>query len=252
VNPWQDNPEDTARFAQRLQHVRARVEHGLKRFRDWPPGVPAKVAYGHAAAMVAAAMEATEKTGQAMHQVVFLGQKQVRLNAMLMYRTGETRDETQAHKVATWLLLAKLFNLLDAEVSLWLSDAWMSVLKPEDYETGPQYWPKDDPERYEALTLDVVTPTGGGMVMCRYDRQDDGSIRWGMFQGGRQERGMAFVESFLPLVERHADLRPQVLDGQHRGLARSDNALQPSQVVADLTTLGHHIVSVDERFLRTN
>lgn len=247
MNPWQDNPEDTARFAQRLQHVRARVEHGLRSFKGWPQGTPAKVVLGHAAAMVAAAMEATEKSGQAWPQVVLLGQKQSRLNAMLLYRTGETRAETQAHKIATWMLVAKLFNLLDAEVSLWLSDTWTI-----DVDQAEEHWPSEHPDRAEALALDVITPTAGRSVMCKYDRQEDGSIRWGMFQGGKQERGMAFMETFLPLIEQHAGLRPQVLDGQHRGQARSDNAVQPAQVVADLEALGSHIVQVDERFLRVN
>lgn len=242
------------RFEQRLRHVTARVEHGLKSFRQWPSGTPAKVGLRHAAAMVAAAMEAIEKTGVANHQVVYLGHGQPRLNAMLAYREGETRDETQRHKVATWVVLAQLFNLLDADVSLWLTDAWMSSITPEQYEAGEWGWPKDDPDRHEALSLDVVTPEGGRLVSCRYDRQEDGSIRWGMFQGAKQERGMAFVETFLPLIQQHAHLRPQVEDGQHRGYAPRAlrSTFQPAEAVQLLRDLGHYVVDVDERFLRVN
>jgi hypothetical protein len=241
------------RFEQRLRHVTARVENGLRRFKNWPQGTPAKVGLAHAAAMVAAAMEATEKTGQAAHQVVFLGQKQSQLNAMLQYRTGETREETQRHKMMTWVVLAKLFNVLDAEVSLWLADTWMSSITREDYEAGGwEHWPSEHPDRVEALTLDVVTPTDGRLVMCKYDRLDDGSIHWGMFEGAKSERGMAFVETFLPLIQQHADLRPQVVDAQHRGQGRSANAIQPAELVEALRRLGHHVATVDERYLRVN
>lgn len=241
------------RFEQRLRHVTARVQNGFKEFRDWPPGTPAKVALGHASAMVAAAMEAIEKTGDACHQVVMLGQGQPRLNAMLMYRTGETREETQRHKIATWVTLAQLFNLLDADLSLWLADTWMASITPEEYEAGDwEHWPSENPERREALCLDIITPSAGRLVMCQYDRREDGSIHWGMFQGGKHEQGMAFTNSFLPLIQRHADLRPMVAEGQHRGLRYRDNALQPAQAVQILRDLGHHVASVDERFLRVN
>lgn len=243
------------RFEQRLRHITARVEHGLKEFRQWPSGTPAKVGLRHSAAMVAAAMEAIEKTGTAAHQVVMLGKGQPRLNAMLMYRTGETREETQRHKAATWVVLAQLFNLLDADVSLWLADTWQTEISREEYETGGwEHWPSEHPNRVEALCLDVVTPEGGRLVMCRYDRLEDGGIKWGMFKGAKQERGMAFTETFLPLIEKHAHLRPQVEDGQHRGYAPRAlrSTFQPAEAVQLLRDLGHHVAQVDERFLRVN
>lgn len=237
----------------KLAEVSKRIQAGLDSIKSWPIRTPAKAVLGHASALVFAAQETIEAKGDCMHHVVLLGESQTRLN-MLSMTGGETREERQAQKVAVWTRVAQLFSLLDADVMLWLQDAWYNEISPEELESGDWEWPSDTPNPKEALHLSVITPTQQALLVCPYARRENGTVHWSNFEKASSGGGQ-FEDAILgTLVQKFRHLRPmEVFDGQRRLKASFGSHLMPAaKVITELEEMGQIVAHVDSRFLNLN
>lgn len=237
------------RFRRKLDEISRRIKVGLDEVHGWPLRTSAKAVLAEASAMTFAAQASIEQQGDCWHQVTLLGENQKRFGMMSM-TGGETREEKQEAKHAVWQRVGQLFNLLDSDVMVWLQDSWYVPMTPEREEEGA--WASDEPDRKESLHLTIITPTKYALLMCDYERSEDG-VRWSDFEKARSEGGAFDDELLGQMVQEYRYLRPApAVDGQRRLSAIASQILTPHRILAELEEMGQHIIQVDERFLRLN
>jgi hypothetical protein len=235
----------------KLDEITRRVKVGLDEIQGWPLRTSPKAVLAEASAMTFAAQASVEETGSCWHQVVFLGENQKRFGMMCM-TGGETREEKQQHKQDVWQRVGQLFNLLDADVMLWLQDAWYVVMTPEREADGGA-WASEEPDRKEVLNIIVITPTKQVQLACEYERRSDGTIGWSDFSKATSVGG-GFQDAMLgQMVQEYRYLKPApAVDGQVRHSALAGKLITPQRILAELEELGQYVHFIDERFLRMN
>jgi hypothetical protein len=249
-------PEEERRIRRRTEAIQAQIQDQLLgAIKSWPLRTPARNVVWQMSAMTMAAQEAIERNGDCRHQVIMLTGDQVRCNMLEMAQHADdaSREERQALKAAMWTRVAQLYNLLDAEVLIWLQDAWISSLTPEQEAAGEWEWPGDLPadQRREALHINVITPSQHAVVMQEYERTDDG-VAWGKLAVAK-EGGGAFLDTVMgQLVKEYRYLAPTMtVDGQRKRTAAS-RLFSGRQLLAELEKLGAYIAHIDTRYFNTN
>jgi len=246
-SPYDHDP----RYRRKLDEISRRIKVGLDEIQGWPLRTSPKAVLAEASSMTFAAQMSIEEKGDCWHHVTFLGENQKRFGMMSM-TGGDTREEKQQHKQAVWSRVGQLFNLLDSDVMVVLQDAWYVAMTPEREAAGGA-WASDEPDRREVLQLTIITPTKQALLMCDYERREDGTVHWSDFKKGTSEGG-AFQDALLgQMVQEYRYLKPApAMDGQRRLSAIASQLVTPQRILAELEELGQYVVDVDQRYLRMN